>query len=61
MKRDGSTESWGNIEMTEEWIRIAQTNPHRIHFIMPFTLQQLGDVSGKVKGAGEKMCDSNSC
>ena len=56
MKRDGSTESWGNIEMTEEWIRIAQTNPHRIHFIMPFTLQQLGDVSGKVildLGCGE--------
>ena len=36
----GSTESWGNIEMTEEWIQIAQTNPHRIHFIMPFTFKR---------------------
>jgi len=56
MKKDSSTESWGNIEMTEEWIRLAQTSPHRIHFIMPFTFQQLGDVSGKTildLGCGE--------
>ena len=56
MKKDSSTESWGNIEMTEEWIRMAQTNPHRMHFIMPFTFQQLGNVSGKVVldlGCGE--------
>ena len=56
MRKDSSTESWGNIEMTEEWIRMAQTNPHRVHFIMPFTFQQLGDVSGKVildLGCGE--------
>jgi len=26
MKKDTSTESWGNIEMSEEWIRMAQTN-----------------------------------
>lgn len=46
MKKDSSTASWGNVEMSEEWIRLAQTSPHRVHFIMPFTLQRLGDVSG---------------
>jgi len=33
MKKDSSTESWGNIEMSEEWIKMAQTNPHRMHFM----------------------------
>ena len=56
MKEDSSTKSWGNIEMTEAWIKNAQINLHRIHFIMPFTFKQLGDVSGKVildLGCGE--------
>ena len=56
MKRDSSTESWGKVEMSEEWIKMAQTNPHRLHFIMPFTFQQLGDVFGKTVldvGCGE--------
>jgi len=56
MKKDSSTESWGNIEMTNEWIQMAQTNPHRMHFIMPFTFKQLGDVSSKAildLGCGE--------
>ncbi|MGN6712470.1 class I SAM-dependent methyltransferase [Anaerocolumna jejuensis] len=56
MKKDSSTESWGNIEMAEEWIQMAQTNPHRMNFIMPFTLKQLGNVSGKTildLGCGE--------
>ena len=56
MKKDSSTESWGKIEMSEEWIRMAQTNPHRIYFIMPFTFKRLGDVSGKTVldlGCGE--------
>lgn len=56
MKKDSSTESWGNIEMSEEWIQMAQTNPYRIHFIIPFTFKQLGDVSGKTildLGCGE--------
>jgi 2-polyprenyl-3-methyl-5-hydroxy-6-metoxy-1,4-benzoquinol methylase len=42
--------------MTDEWIRLAQVGPHRIHFIMPFTFKQLGDVSGKIildLGCGE--------
>ncbi len=56
MKIDTSTESWGNTEMSKEWIKQAQTNPHRNHFIMPFTLEKLGDVSGKAildLGCGE--------
>ena len=48
MKKDSSTDSWGKIEMTDEWIQLAQTNPHRMQFIMPFTFQQLGDVTNKV-------------
>ncbi|GHU39027.1 methyltransferase [Clostridia bacterium] len=47
MKTDSSTESWGKVEMTDEWIRLAQTSQHRIHFIMPFTFKQIGDISGK--------------
>ena len=47
MKKDSSTESWGQKEMTEEWIKLAQTNIFRIHFIMPFTFQQLGNVADK--------------
>ena len=47
IKKDSSTECWGKQEMTEEWIRLAQTNTERINFIMPFTFKQLGDVSGK--------------
>lgn len=47
MKQDSSTQSWNRRAMAEEWIALAQSNPERIHFIMPFTLQQLGDVSGK--------------
>ena len=56
MKKDSSTESWGKIEMSEEWIQMAQANPHRMHFIMPFTFKQLGDVAGKAVldlGCGE--------
>ena len=56
MRKDSSTESWGNIEMTKEWIQMAHTSPHRIHFIMPFTFNKLGDVSGKAVldlGCGE--------
>jgi len=30
MKKDSSTESWGKIEMSEEWIQMAQANPHRM-------------------------------
>ncbi|MFT3950800.1 MAG: class I SAM-dependent methyltransferase [Oscillospiraceae bacterium] len=56
MLKDSSTESWGNVAMNDEWIQYVQTNSFRIDFIMPFTFQQLGDVSGKVildLGCGE--------
>jgi len=56
VKTDSSTESWNKIEMTDEWIQLAQTNVFRVHFIMPFTFEQLGDVSGKAVldlGCGE--------
>jgi SAM-dependent methyltransferase len=56
LKKDSSSESWGSVEMCEEWIRLAPKNPHRMHFIMPFTFKQLGDVSGKAVldlGCGE--------
>jgi 2-polyprenyl-3-methyl-5-hydroxy-6-metoxy-1,4-benzoquinol methylase len=45
MKKDSSTECWNNYP---EWILHAQTNDYRNHFIMPFTLRQLGDVTGKI-------------
>ena len=47
MIKDTSTKSWGQKEITEEWIKLAQTNILKIHFITPFTFQQLGDVAGK--------------
>jgi len=56
MKKDTSTKSWGNSELSDFWIEHAPVSPHRIHFIMPFTFEQLGDVSGKVVldlGCGE--------
>ena len=56
MKKDSSTESWGNVKMTDEWIQTAQTNPYRMQFIMPFTFSRLGDVTGKTVldlGCGE--------
>lgn len=45
MIKDSSTESWNKV--AEEWIPFAQTNDYRLYFIMPFTLDQLGDVFGK--------------
>jgi len=56
MKKDSSTESWGKTEMFDEWSQTAPTNLYRMHFIMPFTFQRLGDVSGKAildLGCGE--------
>ena len=48
MKKDSSTESWGQKAITEEWIKLAQTSILKTHFITPFTFQQLGDVAGKI-------------
>ena len=44
MKKDSSTDCWGKVG--EEWIEKAQTNDFRIYYIMPYTLQKLGDVKG---------------
>ncbi len=42
MKPDSSTISWNNAGL--DWYFYAQTNDYRRHFIMPYTLQKLGDV-----------------
>ena len=47
MKKDSSTESWGQKEITDEWIKLAQTSVLKTHFITPFTFKYLGDVAGK--------------
>lgn len=44
MKGDSSTECWSNVG--SEWIEKAQTNDFRMHYIMPYTLQKLGNVEG---------------
>lgn len=45
MKQDSSTRSWNGIG--GEWIELAQKNDFRVGFIMPVTLEKLGDVRGK--------------
>lgn len=45
MKQDSSTLSWNQI--SEEWCDIAPNNETRLHFIMPYMLRLMGDVSGK--------------
>lgn len=45
MKNDSSTDSWNNLGA--EWFELAQTAESRMCFIMPYTLQILGDVSNK--------------
>jgi len=43
MKSDSSTISWNNV--CADWISVAQTNDFRMCFIMPYTLQKIGDVT----------------
>ena len=43
--QDSSTKAWN--ELGEEWFELAQTGESRIHFIMPYTLEKLGDVTGR--------------
>lgn len=45
MKHDSSTISWNKIG--HEWCNHAQNNDFRMHYIMPYTLQKLGNVVGK--------------
>lgn len=46
MIKDSSTECWNQVNI-DEWIEKAQTNDFRIYYIMPYTLEKLGDVKDK--------------
>ncbi|SHJ65445.1 Methyltransferase domain-containing protein [Anaerocolumna jejuensis DSM 15929] len=46
MKRDSSTECWNKVGV-EEWIEAAQNNDFRRYYIMPFTLDAIGEVGEK--------------
>lgn len=46
MNRDSSTECWNQVDI-DEWIEKVQTNDFRLFYIMPYTLEKLGDVRGK--------------
>jgi len=46
MIKDSSTECWNQVDI-DEWINKAQTNDFRMYYIMPYTLEKLGDVKGK--------------
>jgi 2-polyprenyl-3-methyl-5-hydroxy-6-metoxy-1,4-benzoquinol methylase len=46
MKKDSSTECWNEVKMKEFTIK-AQNNDFRMHYIMPYTLQAMGNVMGK--------------
>lgn len=50
MKNDSSTECWSKCwsEVSDEWFLDEQLHAFRNYFIMPFTLKQLGNVSGKM-------------
>lgn len=45
MKHDSSTVAWN--QLGSEWFELAQKAESRMCFIMPYTLEKLGDVSGK--------------
>ncbi len=46
MKQDSSTECWNQVSM-DTWVEKAETNDFRLYYIMPYTLQKLGEVQGK--------------
>ena len=46
MIKDSSTECWNQVDI-DEWINKAQSNDFRMYYIMPYTLEKLGDVKGK--------------
>lgn len=46
MIKDSSTECWNGLNI-DEWTNKAQTNDFRIYYIMPYTLEKLGDVKEK--------------
>lgn len=46
MIKDSSTECWNQVNI-DEWVDKAQTNDFRMYYIMPYTLEKLGDVKNK--------------
>lgn len=46
MIKDSSTECWNQVN-ADEWINKAQTNDFRMYYMLPYTLEKLGDVNGK--------------
>lgn len=46
MDKDSSTECWNQVNI-DEWIDKAQTNDFRMFYIMPYTIEKLGDVKNK--------------
>ena len=44
MINDSSTECWNNVG--NEWVQKAQSNDFRIYYIMPNTIEKMGDVKG---------------
>lgn len=46
MNQDSSTECWSRVNL-DEWILKAQTNDFRMFYIMPYTLEKLGNVKDK--------------
>lgn len=45
MKQDRSTAAWNMLG--DEWLELAHTSEHRVHFIMPTMLKFMGEVSGR--------------
>lgn len=46
MNQDSSTKCWNQVGI-DTWTEKAQTNDFRLYYIMPFTLQELGEIKGK--------------
>lgn len=46
MNKDSSTECWSQVNI-DEWIDKVQTNDFGKFYIIPYTLEKLGDVKGK--------------
>ena len=46
MKQDSSTKCWNQVGI-DTWVEKSQTNDFRLYYIMPYTLQKIGEVHGK--------------
>ncbi len=45
IREDSSTQAWNKLG--EEWFALAQNGESRMQFIIPYTLEKLGEVAGK--------------